>query len=123
LQYFAVGLGWRADVRDRWPRGTVDGSIFWDFLFVAAVLVRPPPLCARRCVPAGLGYRSFSGAASALHSFAAPGWRGYFHFFFVKHGGGCAHGCLSAPPALGAFAEDSADHPGSGFDRFPSRGL
>jgi len=103
--------------------GTVDGRIFFDLLLVAFLLVRPNALRSGRRIPARMGCHPFERETLTFHSLTAPGRRGYFHFFFIKHDRRGRHGALFTPPAVDLIAEDSADHPVTGVDRFSSRGL
>jgi len=92
------------------PRGTVDGSFFGIFFLVVAVLVRPHPLCARRCLPPRMGHRSFSGAASPLHSSAALGGVAIFISLSAEHGRVAALLGAYLPNLHSALPEDHTHH-------------
>src|ERR1700733_7281658 len=112
----------RSDVRDSCSRfmdvgGLVDGSLFWNFLLVAAVLVCSHPLRSRFCIPSRMGGRAFSRKTPACHPAATPGWSGDFHFVFGMHDAGRRCLFVHSPLALNLSPEDAAYHSAAGFVR------
>src|ERR1700733_5661448 len=101
--------------------GLVDGSLFWNFLFLAAVLVCSHPLRSRFCIPPRMGGRAFSRQTPACHPAATPGWSRNFYFVFCLYDAGCRRLLVHSPFALNFSPEDAAHHSAASFVRIHAR--